>query len=172
MVVSIKKIKNNRAFTLVETLIVVGIISLLATSAILVYQSVIEKNALYDGSRLIVTIMEKYAEDSKLNVDDAKHGVKFDDSITEDYQFIGFTGDDYASASDTTTYSISDRVYIDYTHFYDTVGSYDNEVIFDQGSGLPNYDFGEIRLQARNTTSRYVILYMNKEGRWEIEEHY
>lgn len=168
-------IKENRGITLIEIIITIGLIFILTVTAIINYNRLTEDNALYDASRFVIFLSQQTQEDAKHGKDDKPHGFIINDTVLDQNQIVVFADGSYYAADRAydENYYIPDRLKFVYARFYDTPGVYFDEVAFSKGKGVPNYANGEIRIEPKNEASHsYVILTMNSEGRWTIDEGY
>lgn len=149
----LKNIKVKRGFTLVEVMLVIGILGVIVGLAIPFYQSFQISSALDNAGQEIVQVLRNTQAKAIASQGLSSHGVHFDVN-----QFIVFAGDIYNPAdSDNEIFGLANTVDIS------TSGS--NEIIFSAGEGLPDTQ-PIITITSSNNESKIISL--NELGRVNV----
>ncbi len=124
------KIKNNKGFTLVEILIVLGLIAILSTMVVMYSVTFYGNTLLQEDSEYVLNALRKARSYALTGKEDSDWGVKF---IEAEDKYVVFKGSRYTER-DT-----------DYDLEFDIVSSYQidfDEVVFEKTTGTPQI-FGE-----------------------------
>lgn len=139
--------KNNRGFTLIELILVIGVLSVVFGSSTIVFGNVIQRNSLkYNGYQLVQNLREARIN-SVSQKNDSAWGIYFDDtSIPHGYTF--FKGQSYNTRDSNLdlVFEFPEVVTINQL----SLGGFD-EVVFSQSSGLAS-NSGSIDLLADTET--------------------
>lgn len=139
---------NKRGFTLVETLIVLVIITILSTIAVKSYYLLREKQSIQKDADSIVSVIEKAKNLSLNRKNDSSYGVKFSSSTVT--VFVGAT---YTSGNNISIYNLESNVNISSLLLFPS----GTEVNFSKITGAPNAT-GTIVLSTPSY-SRIVTIY-------------
>ncbi len=145
---------DNRAFTLIEILIVIGILSVLGAMTLFIDLGSYRGDAFRAERDTVVTLMQKARADALNNIDEAPHGLAL---FPADHpkSYVLFDGTTYAA--DPASHDVVDASY--------DVGlapGTPSEVVFEQLSGDANYS-GAVTLVDPNRTLSFDID-INQEG--------
>ena len=119
----------KKGFTLVEIIMVIGIIIIISAISVNVYFNMKEKQAILKDSDSIVSIIEKTRNMSLNRKNDSAYGVKFASSTV-----TVFAGSTYNSGNNISKYDLESNVKISTT----SLSSHGTEVGFAKTSGIPN----------------------------------
>jgi prepilin-type N-terminal cleavage/methylation domain-containing protein len=149
------KKQYNKGFTLMEMLVVIGIIGLVGSLALFLDFNSFRGNAFRSEINTLVISLQTARADALNNIHQKKHGVAIFPGGYDGY--VVFEGDSYA-LRDT---SRDENINISYNISFDS--SAPGEIVFDQLSGNSNYD-GDIVVKdtPRNFTAKISI---NHEGK-------
>ena len=112
---------NSRAFTLIETLVVFGIITLVMSVGAIVGIDSITRSTVHSDRNLLVSLLHSARTQALANIDEAPHGLKITNTA-----FITFEGSSY-SVSNPTNQSIERTI--------NTAPIGDTEFVFAQLTG-------------------------------------
>lgn len=88
----VKKHMNNKGFTLVEVLIVIGLLIMVFAFGLFISFDFYRSYSFYAESDVIVSILQKARNQSLNNINQARHGVYFDIS-SDDLKYVIFECD-------------------------------------------------------------------------------
>ncbi len=141
------KNKRRSAFTLMEILIVVALISILAVSSLPIYGNFQGTAQLNETSAMLVQTVRQARELSFVRFSNTNYGVKFLPS-----SYILYQGTSYASRTTST-----DQVFALATSLSLTTTLSNNEVNFSRGVGAPNSN-GSVLLQNINLGTKTILI--------------
>ncbi len=137
----------KKGFTIIELLIVIGIIIIAAAAALPIYSNLQVSSQLNETNAQIAQTIKNAREKSVAGLNNSRHGVKFNPS-----SYTLFQGDSYA-----TRESLYDRT-IDLDDVLTiTTNLTNDEIVFARGSGIPN-NTGIITLNHDVQGSRTVTI--------------
>ena len=119
----------NRAFTLVEILMVLAIMAVVSTISVKTYFNLREKQAIQKDTDSIVSVIEKAKSLSSNRKNDSAYGVKFSSSTV-----TIFSGTDYTNGNSISKYEMEESVKISAI----SLSSHDTEINFNKITGNPN----------------------------------
>lgn len=137
----------KEGFTLIEVLIVLGIMVILASLGLVMSMDFYRANLVRNERELVISILQQARNKAMNNINQSPHGVRL-----EANQYVLFQGQTFASSTKQTTFNASGAV----NHTPTTT-----EVIFDQLTGRVS-DAGDIIMSYGNQAFTISI---NNEGR-------
>ncbi|MEK7463424.1 MAG: prepilin-type N-terminal cleavage/methylation domain-containing protein [Patescibacteria group bacterium] len=137
-----------RGFTLIEVMIVVGILAGLAGLGLFVSVDLYKSYVFHSEKNILVSIIQKARNQSLVNINESKHGVYLENS-----QYTIFQGENYASRNVVYDEIIQAKTAISRTGL--------TEIVFDQLNGNPSVT-GNITL---SDSLRSSIISIENEGR-------
>lgn len=160
-----KRSQTNRAFTLIELMIVIAITVLITSVSGAVYANLIQNTYLDTISEEIVANLRLAQMRSISNFHDQPWGIHFNDTSTpgESDSFILFQGSDYASRDNS--WDIETELPPNITYTIVTLTGGGDDVVFDQLSGQTIQN-GTI--QITNTQTETKTINVNQMGQIEL----
>lgn len=148
-------VKTGAGFTLMETLVVIGIAGVVVAMSLFMDINSYRGDAFRSEQNALGTALQTARADALNNIDQKKHGVAIHPGGYDGY--IIFEGDTYAVRDPAKDEGIKASYGVNFSVTSPT------EIVFDQLSGDANYD-GDITLidQERNMTT---IISINHEGK-------
>lgn len=147
--------KTVRGFTLIEFLVVIGIIAVLASVSLFLDFNSYRGDAFRAEMSSLAVALQTARADALNNIDEEKHGVAIHPGGYDGY--VIFEGADYASRNPSLDVKVTASYGV-------TIGSSSpTEIVFDQLSGDTGYD-GDITLIDPNRNMS-AALSINHEGR-------
>jgi len=149
------RLKNSKGFTLIEMLIVIGILGVLASMSLFLGINNYRGDAFRSEVNSLGITLQTARADALNNINQKKHGVAMHPGGYDGY--IVFEGDSYASADHSRDKDIKANYGVTFGPLSPT------EIVFEQLSGNANFD-GDITLYdpERNMTTAISI---NHEGK-------
>ncbi|MDO8443050.1 MAG: prepilin-type N-terminal cleavage/methylation domain-containing protein [bacterium] len=145
---NIKPDSKVRGFTLIEVMIVVGILAGLAGLGLFVSVDLYKSYTFYSERNIVISIIQKARNQSLVNINESKHGV-----YLESGRYTIFQGENYVSRNAVYDEIIEAGPTISRTGL--------TEIVFDQLNGNPNIT-GNITLSEGLRSS---IISIENEGR-------
>lgn len=97
MFINIKTLRNNHGFTFIELLIVMGILTILASATIPVYGNMQVASQQNEASSQLIQLLRQAREFSVAGKNDSSYGVYFQENTGESDKAVLYKGDSYAS---------------------------------------------------------------------------
>lgn len=150
--------KNNAGFSLIEIIIVIAILSVLATVVVFDFVSFSKNSDLNNASQEFVGIL-KLAQNKALSSDNYdQYGVYINTGVSPN-QYVLFKGSSYASKTGVVqTYSVKST-----TEFYGISLGGGNEIVFDRITGATD-EMGSVSIRAKTDTSKNKTIYVVSSG--------
>ncbi len=146
---------TNRGFTLIEILVVIGMIAMLGGVALFIDLNSYRGDAFRAERDTLVTLLGQARIDALNNIGEEKHGVAFFPGDAPE-SYVVFAGTSYAASSAATRQAFKANYKIQFSP------SSPAEVVFEQLSGNSNYS-GTITITDPNRSFNYDIA-INGEG--------
>ncbi len=148
------KMTRNRGFTLIETLVVIGVFTILGSGLAFINFNIIKKESIYTEAEIIKTNLQRARSKAQNNINQNKHGLVI---MPDDFDgYVLFEGENY-NPSDTK------NVYIKSSYKIDISSSSKREIIFEQLSGNI-INSGNIEM-IDPETKNIVVIKTNYEGK-------
>jgi prepilin-type N-terminal cleavage/methylation domain-containing protein len=144
-----------RGFTLIEVIIVIGIISILGGLSLFIDLNSYRGDAFRAERAALVTALQTARADALNNINENRHGVAIHPSGYNGY--IIFEGDSYASS----THLLDEKMESSYS--VDISSTSPSEIVFDQLSGNANYDGNIVLIDPARQSSTTISI--NHEGK-------
>jgi len=153
------QISNYKGFTLVELLVIVGILVILATISVSVFRFFQRESDLNNNAEETINILRLAQSKTLASEGASQYGVYFDTSVSP-HQYILFKGSDFATrdASFDEIYELSNTVEI-----YEINLGGGNEVVFNRLTGETNQP-GNITLRLKTDPTKNRIIYIEDYG--------
>ncbi|MDP2672092.1 MAG: prepilin-type N-terminal cleavage/methylation domain-containing protein [Candidatus Daviesbacteria bacterium] len=149
----LKKINGKYGFTLVEVMLVMGVLGIITGLAIPFYQSFQISSALDNTGQEIIQALRNAQSKAISSQELSSHGVHFDTN-----QFVVFKGNIYSPADpDNEIFEVANTV--------DISSSGSNNIVFSVGQGLPDTQ-PVITITSSNNESKSINL--NELGRINV----
>ncbi len=140
---------NQRGFTLLEIIIVMGLVGVIAMFGVAMSLSSVSRSSVMQERDLFVTLLLRGARAEAIaNVGEISHGVEFDNA---NHRYILFEGND--PSDDPSTNRIV--VYTNESITINNTGG--STIVFEQLSGDVTTGAGTITLSNRNSTQEIII---------------
>lgn len=152
--------KKERAFTLIEILIVLAIVVILAAMGFFSFRLLQEKSELQESSETVVSILRTAQRKTINSENQSQWGVYFDDTLLP-HKYVLFQGSSYATrdASKDAIQELSPSLELYIINLADA----GKEVVFSRLDGETN-QFGMIGLRLKNDISQTRDVFISSSG--------
>ena len=159
------RFNNARGFTLVEILVVFGILGLLLASALVALSTLRGGSDLQAEARGLQRVLELAKSKTIASEGDARYGVYA--TSTSPHRYVLFQGNDYASrvVSEDVVYELRETIEFDSISFG---GAVPEEVVFDRIQGTTS-QAGNTVLRVKTDPSDTTTVYVEQSGAVEID---
>ncbi len=134
---------KHAGFTLVEILIVMGLITMIAAFGLFISMDVYRGNTIHSEKNIVISVLQKARSRTINNINERKHGVRFGispDCTDGQRCYILFEGNNWASATNKEEIPAS------------------HDLVIDNGAGGPAPDviFSQLTAETTNATVRMM----------------
>lgn len=150
-----------KAFTLIELLIVIGLILILAAASAPIYNSLQVQAQLDETSAQIVQTLRTAKERANARYNNASHGVFFDINLGGDDFYILYQGDSYDTRDTSYDREIKLASPLSFINSNFTLTGANIDVNFQKGSGRPD-NVGSVIL--RHDVQGNRVISVNEKG--------
>lgn len=155
-----RQVSNREGFTLVELVVVMGILIILGAVAIPTIFDFQKESALNDGAREIISTLSLAQSKTLASEGGERWGVYFTTS-TSPHQYVLFKGGDFASRD--TSFDEVSRVFGAVEFFEINFGG-GQEIVFDRITGETSQT-GKVSLRLKDKPGKFRTVYVESSGR-------